>query len=45
MIEYGKLKEHLAHQFPKDIEEYSNGKNDFVKKLEQRAVEKQKNKI
>lgn len=38
-IEYGKLKELLANEFPKDIEGYSSGKDDFVKKLERRAIE------
>ena len=39
VIEYGKLKERLANEFPKNIEGYSNGKNDFVKNLERRAIE------
>lgn len=39
MIEYGKLKERLAQQFPKDIEGYSDGKNDFVQNLERKALE------
>ncbi|MCM3654342.1 GrpB family protein [Metabacillus litoralis] len=44
VMEYGKLKEQLAHEFPKDIDGYSNGKNDFVKNLERRAIEwKRKN--
>lgn len=44
VIEYGKLKERLAYEFPKNIEEYSNGKNDFVKNLERRAIEWKSNK-
>lgn len=39
MIEYGNLKEKLAQQFPKDIEGYSDGKNDFVQNLERKAIE------
>lgn len=39
MIAYGDLKEKLAHQYPKDTEGYSHGKNDFVKNLEQRAIQ------
>lgn len=38
-IEYGKLKERLAGEFPKDIEGYSRGKDDYVKSLERRAIE------
>ncbi|MFF2448285.1 GrpB family protein [Neobacillus sp. NPDC058068] len=38
-IEYGKLKELLANEFPKDIEGYSSGKDDFVNNLERRAIE------
>lgn len=45
VIEYGKLKEQLANEFPKDIEGYSSGKDNFVKNLERRAIEwRQKNK-
>ncbi|ASN07426.1 hypothetical protein CFK40_15980 [Virgibacillus necropolis] len=39
LLEYGKLKEQLASEFPKDIEGYCDGKDDFVKKLERKAVE------
>ena len=39
VIEYGNLKERLANEFPKDIEGYSIGKDDFVKNLERRAIE------
>lgn len=39
MIAYGDLKETLARQFPQDIEGYSLGKNEFVKNLEQRAIQ------
>ncbi|MCR2822264.1 GrpB family protein [Lederbergia panacisoli] len=35
---YGELKEQLAIQFPKDIEGYSLGKEEFVEGLEQRAL-------
>lgn len=38
-IEYGALKGRLADQFSKDIEGYSAGKDEFVKNLEQRAIE------
>lgn len=44
VIEYGNLKARLAQQFPKDIEGYSDGKNDFIQNLERRAIEwKRKN--
>ncbi|WP_018392588.1 GrpB family protein [Bacillus sp. 37MA] len=44
-IKYGELKERLAVEFPKDIEGYSDGKDNFVKNLERRAIEwRQKNK-
>lgn len=43
VIEYGMLKEQLAEEFPKDIEGYSIGKNDFVKNLERRALDWRKN--
>lgn len=36
--QYGNLKENLAKQFPKDIEEYMDGKDAFVKELEKRAL-------
>jgi len=39
VIDYGNLKEQLAIQFPKDIEGYSDGKNDFVQSLERKATE------
>lgn len=43
-IDYGELKVNLALQFPRDIEGYSNGKNDFVQHLERMALEwKRKN--
>ena len=44
-IAYGKLKEHLAKEFPNDIEAYSNGKHEFVKNLEKRALEWSRNRI
>lgn len=37
--EYGELKERLANEFPKDIEKYIIGKDEFVKNLEWRAIE------
>lgn len=37
--EYGNLKSQLAHQFSKDIERYSDGKNDFIQNLERMALE------
>ncbi|MCT2536030.1 GrpB family protein [Aquibacillus koreensis] len=37
--EYGKLKERLAEQFPYDMESYLDGKDLFVKNLEQKALE------
>ncbi|MEB7463563.1 GrpB family protein [Staphylococcus succinus] len=37
--EYGELKAQLALQFPKDIEGYSDGKDEFVQNLEQIALE------
>jgi GrpB-like predicted nucleotidyltransferase (UPF0157 family) len=43
-IEYGNLKEQLAKEFPMDIEGYIVGKDEFVKNLEQKALEwQQKN--
>lgn len=35
---YAKLKELLAGRFPNDIVAYSEGKNDFVKELEEKAI-------
>ena len=35
---YGALKKKLALQFPNDIESYCDGKDAFVKELEQRAL-------
>lgn len=35
---YGNLKEHLAKQFPKDVEAYMDGKDTFVKELERKAL-------
>ncbi|SDY25487.1 GrpB domain, predicted nucleotidyltransferase, UPF0157 family [Evansella caseinilytica] len=37
--EYGELKAALAVRFPKDIYGYMDGKNEFVKDLERKAVE------
>lgn len=34
---YGNLKQHLAQQFPEDIEQYCDGKDAFVKALEKHA--------
>lgn len=36
---YGKLKEELAAKFPYDIDGYCDGKDEFVKQLEKRALE------
>ncbi|WP_338157183.1 GrpB family protein [Atopococcus tabaci] len=36
--EYEKLKTQLASLYPDDIEDYNKGKNDFVKKIEKRAL-------
>lgn len=41
--EYGELKERLAHHFPKDIEGYSAGKDEFVKNLERQAIKWKRN--
>lgn len=35
---YGELKTKLAAEFPKDIEGYCDGKDEFVKSLERRAM-------
>lgn len=37
--QYGDLKEQLAKQFPKDIEAYMDGKDEFVKALERKALD------
>lgn len=37
-FEYGELKSKLAELFPNDIEEYSNGKEQYVQQLEQKAL-------
>lgn len=37
--EYGELKAELAVKFPESIDNYSDGKNAFVKKLEKDALE------
>ncbi|TQR37347.1 GrpB family protein [Brevibacillus brevis] len=37
--EYGELKSKLADLYPTDIEVYSDGKNDFVKKIEKEALQ------
>ena len=36
--QYGALKEVLARQYPYDIDGYCNGKDSFVKELEQKAL-------
>ena len=36
---YCELKEMLADRFPKDIEAYMDGKDDFIKNLEQKAIQ------
>ena len=35
---YGRLKERLAEEYPYDIEGYCDGKDEFVKELERRAL-------
>jgi GrpB-like predicted nucleotidyltransferase (UPF0157 family) len=42
---YGDLKEMLAERFPNDIEAYMDGKNDFIKCLEKKALKWYRNKI
>ena len=37
--QYGDLKENLAMKFPKDIESYIDGKNEYVKELEKKAID------
>jgi hypothetical protein len=37
-VEYGNLKAKLAERFPNDIEAYMNGKNPFIKELEQKEI-------
>ncbi len=39
MKDYGELKEKFARQFPNDIRSYINGKDDFVKEIELKALE------
>lgn len=34
---YSRLKQRLAAEFPDDIKGYVNGKNDFIKKSDERA--------
>ncbi|RPK01537.1 GrpB family protein [Priestia endophytica] len=36
--QYGELKSKLAHKFPNDINGYSNGKDEFVRKIEKEAL-------
>ncbi|AFS77828.1 hypothetical protein UPF0157 [Gottschalkia acidurici 9a] len=43
-IEYGELKSKLAIMFPSDIEAYCDGKDEFVKELERKALDWYKNK-
>jgi GrpB-like predicted nucleotidyltransferase (UPF0157 family) len=38
-FEYGELKSRLATMFPSDIEAYCDGKDNFVKELERKALE------
>ena len=38
-LKYGELKATLAERFPYYIEAYMDGKNDFIKDLEQKALE------
>ncbi|WP_100065681.1 GrpB family protein [Miniphocaeibacter massiliensis] len=35
--EYGNLKEELAKRYPNDIESYMDGKNEFIKELEEKS--------
>lgn len=37
-MQYGELKSQLAKQYPNDIDGYSDGKYDFVKKVEKDAI-------
>ncbi len=37
-MQYGELKSQLAKQYPNDIDGYSDGKDDFVKKVEKDAI-------
>ena len=37
-LRYGKLKEALAHQFPKDIDTYQSGKAELIQELEGKAA-------
>lgn len=39
VFEYGKLKSRLATMFPSNIEAYCDGKDEFVKELERKALE------
>lgn len=38
-FEYGELKRRLATMFPADIKDYCDGKDNFVKNLEKKALE------
>ncbi|MHB1418387.1 MAG: GrpB family protein [Bacillota bacterium] len=42
---YGQLKQNLAELFPDDITGYMDGKNDFIKSLEKKAVQWYREKI
>jgi len=44
-LKYGELKATLARSFPNDIEAYMDGKNDFIKDLEQKALEWHREKL
>ncbi|MFB1082678.1 GrpB family protein [Jeotgalibacillus sp. JSM ZJ347] len=37
-LRYGNLKQQLAESYPRDIEAYMNGKDQFVKNLERKAM-------
>lgn len=37
-LEYGRLKQQLAKQYPRDIEKYGDGKEAFVKRIEKEAL-------
>ena len=43
--EYGNIKEKLTKKFPYDIESYSLGKEEFIKKIEEESIEIYKEKI
>ena len=40
--QYSQLKQELAQKYPKDIEGYMDGKDEFVKRIERKAIQWQK---